>query len=72
VIKTARPRLITTRRPMRKGEDIWDEEGHMTREERNPVKVEVVVVRLEVTGTVSSVGCRVTVSSSARRMKGSV
>ncbi|MCI95564.1 hypothetical protein A2U01_0116862, partial [Trifolium medium] len=44
---------------------ILVEGNHMVEEERNPMKVVAVMVKEELIGTVSSVDCRVTVSSSA-------
>ncbi|MCI96066.1 hypothetical protein A2U01_0117365, partial [Trifolium medium] len=53
----------------RKEEEIWDEGNRMVEEERNPKKVVAVVVKEELIGIVSSVDCRVTVFSSARRRR---
>ncbi|MCI83295.1 hypothetical protein A2U01_0104570, partial [Trifolium medium] len=68
-----RPRQTTTRRPMIRGEEILLKRNPMAvKEGRNPTKEEVVVVKLEVIGVVSSADYRVTVSLSARRMTESV
>ncbi|MCI60998.1 hypothetical protein A2U01_0082254, partial [Trifolium medium] len=72
VIRIAKPRLIITRRLMKKEEERWDEGNHTAEEEGNPMKVVAVVVKEELIGIVLSADCRVTVSSSARRMMGSV
>ncbi|MCI88759.1 hypothetical protein A2U01_0110046, partial [Trifolium medium] len=48
VIRIAEPRLIITRRQVRNGEEIWDEENHMAEVVGDRMKVVVVVAEEEV------------------------